>query len=107
MSLEMQKKKDGSLRSKWWYGRFTVNSKSSFVNLGVEIKGTAPESLKQRGDDAFEHSRMKAQVKLEGLIAEASRHKSAEQHLEKLYELKGGTKKMVHFARNGGMAGSK
>ncbi len=24
MSLEMQKKKDGSLRSKWWYGRFTV-----------------------------------------------------------------------------------
>jgi len=24
MSLEMQKKKDGTLRSKWWYGRFTV-----------------------------------------------------------------------------------
>jgi hypothetical protein len=42
MSLEMQKKKDGSLRSKWWYGRFTVNSKSSFENLGIEIKVGEP-----------------------------------------------------------------
>ena len=91
MSLEMQKKKDGSLRSKWWYGRFTVNSKSNFVNLGIEIKGDVPESLKQRGDDVFELSRIKAQLKLESLIEEASNRKSAEQHLEKLYELKSGS----------------
>jgi integrase len=91
MGLEMQKKKDGSLRSKWWYGRFTVNGKETFVNLDVEVKGNVPASLKARGDDAFEHSRMKAHVKLEGLIAEAISHKSAEQHLEKLYELKSGT----------------
>lgn len=91
MGLEIQRKKDGALRSKWWYGRFTVNGKSSVVNLGVEIKGRVPESLKHRGDNPFEHSRMKAQVKLEELIAEANNHKTAEHHLEKLYELKGGS----------------
>ncbi len=90
MSLEIQRKKDGTLRSKWWYGRFAVNGKSSVVNLGVEIKGAVPGSLKIRGDNAYEHSRMKAYVKLEDLIAEANSRKSAEHHLEKLYELKAG-----------------
>jgi len=90
MSLEIQRKKDGTLRSKWWYGRFAVNGKSSVVNLGVEIKGAVPGSLKIRGDNAYEHSRMKAYVKLEDLIAEANSRKAAEHHLEKLYELKAG-----------------
>jgi integrase len=91
MSVEVTRKKDGSLRSKWWYGRFTVNGNETCVNLGIEIKGRVPESLKARGDDVFEHSRMKAQFKLESLIAEACNRKSAEQHLEKLYELKSGS----------------
>lgn len=90
MGLEIQKKNNGALRSKWWYGRFTVNGKSSFVNLGIEIKGRVPKSLKRRGDDAFENSRMKAHIKLEDFIAESNSRKSAEHHLEKLYELKGG-----------------
>jgi len=90
MGLEIQRKKDGTLRSKWWYGRFAVNGKSSVVNLGVEIKGAVPGSLKIRGDNAYEHSRMKAYVKLEDLIAEANSRKAAEHHLEKLYELKAG-----------------
>jgi hypothetical protein len=90
MSLEITRKKDGSLRSKWWYGRFTVDGKETCVNLGVGIKGAVPATLRQIGGPAFERSRMRAQVKLEELTAEACNHKSAEQHLEKLYELKAG-----------------
>jgi hypothetical protein len=90
MSLEIQKRKDGSLRSKWWYGRFAVNSKASFVNLGVEIKGGVPASLKVRGDDVFEHSRMKAQLKLDALTLEAQSRKTAAHHLQELYEIKSG-----------------
>ena len=37
MGLEIQRKKDGTLRSKWWYGRFVVNGKSSVVNLAIEV----------------------------------------------------------------------
>ena len=94
MGLEIQRKKDGKLRSKWWYGWFAVKGKSSVVNLGVEVKGRVPESLthglRQRSDNAFEHSRMRAQVKLEDLVAEANSRKAAEHHLGKLYELKAG-----------------
>jgi len=53
MGLEIQRKKDGTLRSKWWYGRFAAKGKSSVVNLGVEVKGSIPESLKRRGDNVI------------------------------------------------------
>lgn len=39
MGLEITRKKDGSPRSKWWYGRFNINGKSTCVNLGVKIAG--------------------------------------------------------------------
>ena len=90
MGLEITRKKDGSLRAKWWYGRFKINGKSTCVNLGIEIKGKIPETLKMRGDSIFEHSRMKAQVKLEELRSEAHSRKSAAHHLEELYEIKSG-----------------
>jgi integrase len=90
MGLEITRKKDGSLRSKWWYGRFKINGKSTCVNLGIEIKGKVPKTLKERGEAAFEHSRMKAQVKLEELRSEAHSRKSAAHHLEELYEIKNG-----------------
>lgn len=90
MGLEITRKKDGSLRSKWWYGRFTVNGKSTCVNLGVEVAGKAPQTLRMRGDASFEHSRMRAQVKLEELKREAHSRKTAAHHLEELYEIKAG-----------------
>ncbi len=90
MSLEITRKKDGTLRSKWWYGRFTINGSETCVNLGVEIKGRVPETLRKRGDDVFELSRMKAQTKLDGLISGANSKKTAEHHLEELYEIKAG-----------------
>ena len=50
MGLEIQKKKDGSLRSKWWYGRFTANGKETFLNLGIEVKGSLPKKPQKYGD---------------------------------------------------------
>jgi len=90
MALEIQKKKDGSLRSKWWYGRFEVNGIKKFVNLGIEIRGKLPKTLRKLGNPLFERSRAQAQVKLEELVREARSHKAAEKHLQDLYELKAG-----------------
>lgn len=90
MGLEITRKKNGSLRSKWWYGRFTVGGKSACIKLGVKIEGRVPETLRKIGDMEFERSRIKAQLKLDELIKEARSHQCAEQHLERLYELKSG-----------------
>jgi integrase len=90
MGLEIQRAKGGALRSKWWYGRFTINGNASYVNLGVEIAGRVPAALRKRGDDTFELSRMRAKVKLDELIFDARSKKTAEHHLEELYEIKAG-----------------
>ncbi len=85
MGVEVTRKKDGSLSSKWWYGRFTVDGKSKCLNLGVKVAGTVPRTLKKSGDTAFERSRMRAQLKLEALKKEAVSQKTAEHHLKELY----------------------
>ena len=90
MGVEVTRKKDGSLRSKWWYGRFNIDGKSKCVNLGVAVAGKVPKTLRQTGDSAFERSRMKAQLKLEELKKEAHSHKTAEHHLQELYEINAG-----------------
>jgi hypothetical protein len=56
----------------------------------VEIKGRVPTTLRETGDLPFEQSRILAKVKLEGLISEDRNKKTAEKHLEDLYELKSG-----------------
>jgi len=51
--------------SKWWYGRWrTENGKLHTKALGIKIKGKRPRTLKERGDDAFERSRVEAELKL-------------------------------------------
>ena len=90
MALEIVRKKDKSLKSKWWYGRFEINGKSKCANLGIEIKGEVPPSLRKIGDPRFERSRAQAQVALDQLVKEARSHKAAEKHLQDLYELKAG-----------------
>ena len=90
MGLEITRKKDGSLRSKWWYGRFEVNGKTKSVSLDVEIKGKVPKTLRHIGNPTFERSRAQAQVRLDELIRKAHSQKTAEKHLEDLYELKSG-----------------
>ena len=48
MGLEITRNQDGSPRSKWWYGNFTVGGERKYVNLGIEICGRVPASLKER-----------------------------------------------------------
>jgi integrase len=90
MGLELRRDKKHNLRSKWWYGRYMINGKRYFTNLNVEVKGTVPKNIRRQGDMAFECSRTLASSKLKELIAEAHSHKSAEKHLQELYELKAG-----------------
>ncbi len=90
MGLELRRDKNHNLRSKWWYGRFMVNGKRHFTNLGVEVKGKAPKNLRERGNTAFECSRTLATAKLRDLVAEAQSQKTATHHLEELYEIKSG-----------------
>ena len=90
MALELVRKKDGTLKSKWWYGRYEVNGVKKNTNLGIEVKGEIPATLRNIGDPLFERSRAQAQVALESLISEARSKKTAEKHLEDLYELKAG-----------------
>ena len=90
MGLELQKKKDGTLRSKWWYGRFTANGKETFLNLGIEVKGSLPKKPQKYGDTSFECSRTLASAKLKELMEQAQNRKTAAHHLQELYEIKGG-----------------
>jgi len=90
MGLEITRRKNGSLRSKWWYGNFTVDGKRQYINLGIEIEGKVPKSLTEVSNVPFERSRMKAQLKLDELKAEARSTKTAVHHLKQLYEIKAG-----------------
>jgi len=90
MGLEIQKNKDGSLKSNWWYGRFEVDGKSHCVNLGIEVKGRVPATLRKTGDTAFECSRTLADAKIKELSAQARSRKTAAHHLQELYEIKAG-----------------
>ena len=81
MGLEITRNQDGSPRSKWWYGNFTVGGERRYVNLGIEICGRVPASLKEIGDIAFERSRMKAQLKMDAFKQDAHSRKSAAKHV--------------------------
>ena len=73
MALEIQKG-----RSTWWYGRVTVNGRDVVKNLGVQIKGIVPPTLREQGDPVFERSRAKAQAALEKLQLDLKQRASSE-----------------------------
>ncbi len=68
MGLELRRDKNHKLRSKWWYGRYTINGKRRFVNLDVEVQGVPPNNLRKLGDLAFERTQTLAQKNLDELI---------------------------------------
>lgn len=92
MPLELRRKADGTLKSKWWYGAYEINGKRYVKNLGVKILGTPPQFLKNQGDLSFELSRGRALAKLEQLIADARSTKSSEAIAQNLHEIKYGAK---------------
>lgn len=37
MGLELRRNGNQQLRSNWWYGRYMINGKRRFMNLGIEV----------------------------------------------------------------------
>jgi hypothetical protein len=91
MSLELRIEKNGTIRP-FFYGRFKINGKRYYYNLGVAIEGDPPPShnLRDQGDPAFEASRRIAQAKLDGLIEQARSKRDAARLVEKLWEINTG-----------------
>jgi hypothetical protein len=93
MPIELRTQRDGSLRDTW-YGRYEINGKRFYLNLGVKWAGTPPESgsLRDIGDSLFERSRATALAKLDSIVEEARSKRNSAQLVEKLYEMKTGEK---------------
>jgi integrase len=93
MPVELRTQRDGSLRDTW-YGRYEINGKRFYINLGVKWAGTPPESrsLRDTGDSLFERSRATALAKLNSIVEEARSRRNSAQLIEKLYEMKTGEK---------------
>jgi integrase len=91
MPLELKAQRDGRLRDNW-YGRYEINGRKIFVNLGVKIAGTPPEklSVREEGDKEFERSRATAQAKLDSIVEEVRTKQGSARLVEKLYEIKTG-----------------
>jgi integrase len=91
MPLELKLQRDGRLRNTW-YGRYEINGRKIFVNLGVKIAGTPPEklSVREEGDTAFERSRATAQAKLDSIVEETRTKQGAVRWVKKLYEIETG-----------------
>ena len=91
MALELRRKPDGTLKSKYWYGAYTINGKRQVKNLGIEIVGKPPPSLRKEGDKAFERSRGKAEEKLKHVVEHARTNKTSEALIQNLHEVKYGS----------------
>src|SRR6266404_1641997 len=91
MPVELRTQRDGRIRDSW-YGRYEINGRKQYLNLGVKVGGNPPASLslKDEGDAAFERSRATALAKLETIVEEARSQRSSERLVEKLYEIKTG-----------------
>jgi integrase len=89
--LMLKTQRDGTLRAEW-YGVFKDDGERKVVNLDVQWKGTPPASgrVGDKGDDAFELSRKKAEEALKSFQDDAKRKGRAENLTEKLIESKTG-----------------
>lgn len=87
MALEIRRGK-----SKWWYGRVTINGVEVCKNLGVEIQGAVPNSLRQRGDAAFERSRTEAHAALAVLQRDSKQRSTAEELVQRIHEIRTGAR---------------
>lgn len=85
MGLEIQKG-----RSPWWYGRVRIKGRAIVRNLGIEIKGTPPDSLAEQGDATFERSRREAQFALYKLQIELKSRRAAEELIQTVHEIRTG-----------------
>ncbi|MBK8858998.1 MAG: tyrosine-type recombinase/integrase [Opitutaceae bacterium] len=83
-----------TLSSQFWYGSFRRDRKKIVTKLNVRIDGTPPASLRSGdpGDAAYERSRVRAELQLEQMIAEARDRQSHVQVLKRIHRLQTGHK---------------
>lgn len=79
-------------RSKRWYGRLERDGKRFSIPMEVFIEGTPPSTrkLRDKGDEAFEHSRARAQLRLEQIQREFDSAQSEELLLQRIHAAKTG-----------------
>ena len=78
--------------SRWWYGRYRARGKIKVVNLGVEIRGHPPTSIRDVGDPRFENSRGEARAALDKLVAGVTGKQRLERLAQEVYEARMGTR---------------
>jgi integrase len=71
--------------SKWWYARPVVKGKRLFVNLGVEVKGRRPATLRELGDADFEASRQAAMAAFQQRYGGRVVHSEQAEYHRKMY----------------------
>ena len=81
-------------RSTYWYGRYTRDGRKLAVRLDVLIEGTPPASrkLRDRGDDLFEKSRAKAELRLAQTIEELDSAATKEDLVKRIISIRRGGK---------------
>ena len=92
MPVELRRKPDGSLKSKYWYGSYMLKGKRHVASLEIPVGGkVVPASLRVPSDDEkFEESRRKAQAALDAIIAEAREKLQPEEYVQKLHKIRTG-----------------
>ena len=92
MPVELRRKSDGSLKSKYWYGSYMLKGKRHVASLEIPVGGkVVPASLRVPSDDEkFEESRRKAQAALDAIIAEAREKLQPEEYVQKLHKIRTG-----------------
>ncbi|MEI6808261.1 MAG: hypothetical protein WCN95_06035 [bacterium] len=88
MSLQIRRKKDGTLASNYWYADYQVGGKRHIVPLGIEIAGRVPKSLKKAGSKKFERSRGAAQAEHDSLLEQSRKKGATLKILERIVDIR-------------------
>ncbi len=90
MSIRLRRQRDGVSWRPHWYGSYVINGKESTVNLNIAWKGVPPDTMRDRGDMAFERSRVQAEDALQRIKYEAQQKGRSEHLTERLIQSKTG-----------------
>ena len=92
MTLQLRRKKDGSLASRYWYADFRVRGQRRVVALKVPVEGKLPDREGKGGDADFYKSKGKAQHVHDETVRDAHTKAGADKLVERLVEIKTGEK---------------
>lgn len=84
--------------SQWWYGRYMLNGKEQYIQLGIKVAGNRPARLKDTGDQEFERSRLLAQIKMDEFLENLKIRKSKEKLAKEIYKIQTGGEELPEYA---------